>query len=107
MPAACYSLTSNEKKEFYKFLKEVKVSDGYASNISRCIQVNERKIFGLKSHDFHVIMQQFLSLAIRGVLHSNVCASIVKLYSFFKQLHFKVLKIYQLEHLQNDIIVTL
>ena len=85
----------------------MKVSDGYASNISRCIQVNERKIFGLKSHDFHVLMQQFLSLAIRGVLHKNVCASIVELYSFFKQLHSKVLKTYQLEHLQNDIIVTL
>ena len=32
--AACYSVTSNEKKEFYKFLKEVKVPDDYASNIS-------------------------------------------------------------------------
>ena len=41
LSAACHSLTSNEKKESYKFLKEVKVPDGYASNISRCIQVNE------------------------------------------------------------------
>ncbi|RVW87605.1 hypothetical protein CK203_041220 [Vitis vinifera] len=81
LPAACYSLTSNEKKEFCKFLKEVKVPDGYASNISRCVQVNERKIFGLKSHDCHVLMQQLLPLAIRGVLHKN--------------------------HLENDIIVTL
>ena len=37
LPVACYSLTSNEKKEFYKFLKEMKVPDGYASNISRCV----------------------------------------------------------------------
>ena len=56
LPAACYSLTSNEKKELCKFLKEVKVPDGYASNISWCVQVNERKIFGLKSHDCHVLM---------------------------------------------------
>ena len=53
---ACYSLTSNEKNEFCKFFKEVKVLDGYASNISRCIQVNERNIFGLKSHDCHFLM---------------------------------------------------
>ena len=53
---ACYSLTSNEKKEFCKFFKEVKVPDGYASNIYRCIQVNERNIFGLKSHDCHLLM---------------------------------------------------
>ncbi|RVW28901.1 hypothetical protein CK203_111943 [Vitis vinifera] len=105
--AACYSLTSNEKKEFCKFFKEVKVPNGYASNISRCVQVNERKIFGLKSHDCHVLMQQLLPLAIRGVLHKNVCVVIVELCSFFKQLCSKMLKIDQLEHLENDIIVTL
>ena len=48
LPVACYSLTSNEKNEFCKFFKEVKVLDGYASNISRCIQVNERKFFWIK-----------------------------------------------------------
>ena len=64
-------------------------------------------IFGLKSHDCHVLMQQLLPLAIRGVLHKNVCAAIVELCSFFKQLCSKVLKTYQLEHLQNDIIVIL
>ena len=85
LPVTCFSLTSIEKKnEFYKFLKEVKVPDGYASNISWCIQVNERNIFGLKSHDCHVFMQQLLPLAIRGVLHKNVCATIFELCSFFK-----------------------
>ena len=92
LPAACYSLTSNEKNEFCKFFKEVKVPDGYASNISQCVQVNERKIFGLKSHDCHVLMQQLLPLAIQGVLYKNVCAVIAKLCSLFKQLCFKVLK---------------
>ncbi|KAL6329567.1 hypothetical protein AAG906_022144 [Vitis piasezkii] len=85
----------------------LKVSDGYASNISRCVQVNERKIFGWKSHDCHVLMQQLFPLAIRGVLHKNVCVVIVELCSFFRQLCSKVLKTNQLEHLENDIIVTL
>ena len=57
LPIACYLLTSNKKKEFCKFFKEVNIPDGYASNITRCIQVNEREIFGLKSHDCHVLMQ--------------------------------------------------
>ncbi|KAL6345456.1 hypothetical protein AAG906_017175 [Vitis piasezkii] len=52
-------------------------------------------------------MQQLLPLAIRGVLHKNVCVVIVELCSFFKQLCSKVLKTDQLEHLENDIIVTL
>ena len=52
-------------------------------------------------------MQQLLPLTIRGVLHKNFCAAIVELCSFFKQLCSKVLKTDQLEHLQNDIIITL
>ena len=75
--------------------------------LTSLIQVRERNIFGLKSHDCHVLMQQLLPLAIHGVLHKNVCASIVELCSFVKQLCSKVLKTDQLEHLHNDIIVTL
>ena len=52
-------------------------------------------------------MQQILPLAIRGVLHKIVCAGRVELCSFFKQLCSIMLKTDQLEHLQNDIIVTL
>ena len=84
LPVVCYSLTSNEKNGFCKFFKEVKVPNGYASNISRCIQVNEIKIFELKSHDCHDLIQQLLPLAIRGVLHMNVCVAIVELCSSSK-----------------------
>ena len=107
LPVACYSLTSNEKKEFCKFFKEVKVLDSYVSNISQCVQVNERKIFGLKSYDCYILIQQLFSLAICGVLHKNVSAVIVELCSFFQQLCPKVLKTNQLKHLKNDIIITL
>ena len=107
LSVACYSLTSNENKEFCKFLKKVKVPNGYASNISQSIQVNERKIFGLKSHDCHVLMKQLFPLTIHGVPHKNFCAAIVELCSFFKQQCSKVLKTDQLEHLQNNIILTL
>ena len=85
----------------------MKVPDGYASNISQYVQVEERKIFGLKSHDCHVLMQQLLPLAIRGALDKKVCVVIVELCSFFKQLCSKVLNTNQLEHIENEIIVTL
>ena len=85
----------------------MKVPDGYASNISQYVQVEERKIFELKSHDCHVLMQQLLPLAIRGALDKNVCVVIVELCSFFKKLCSKVLNTNQLEHIENEIIVTL
>ena len=71
------------------------------------MQLNGRKIYDLKSHDCHVLLQQLLLLAIRGVLHKNVLGAIIELCNFFKQLCSKVLSTIQLQRLENDIIVTL
>ncbi|XP_028074698.1 uncharacterized protein LOC114277071 [Camellia sinensis] len=68
LPPACFSMILKEKDDFLKVLKGVKVPDGYASNISRCIQLRQRKIIGLKSHDGHILMQQLLPIALRGTL---------------------------------------
>ena len=95
------------EKRIFKILKSIKVPDGYSSNISRCVQLNEKKVYGLKSHDCHVLMQQLPSLAIRGVLHKNVCEAIIGLCNFFKQLCSKVLTTYQLQKLENDVVVNI
>ncbi|XP_071712837.1 uncharacterized protein [Rutidosis leptorrhynchoides] len=72
LPPACYSLSKNEKERFYEVLKGVKVPDGYAANISRCIQLKPPKMSNLKSHDNHILMQQLLPVAIRDVLPKHV-----------------------------------
>lgn len=43
-PYASYTLIAAKKVHFLTFLKSVKFSDGFASNISRCVNVNEGKI---------------------------------------------------------------
>ncbi|XP_010245784.1 PREDICTED: uncharacterized protein LOC104589233 isoform X1 [Nelumbo nucifera] len=86
LPAACYTLNRKEKTTFCQVLQSVKVPDGYASNISRLVQVNNRKLAGLKSHDFHVLMQQLLPIAIRRVLPKNVSSVLIDLCKFFRDL---------------------
>ena len=54
MPAACYNMTTSEKDGFLQVLKDVRVPDGYTSNISHCVHLKQCKIFGLKSHDDHI-----------------------------------------------------
>ena len=51
LPPAPYTMSPDEKKLFCEILKGVKFPDGYASNIRHNIHVNEKKIFGLKSHE--------------------------------------------------------
>ena len=44
LSTTCYSMSLQEKNIMLKMLKEVKVQDEYSSNISRCIDLKQRKI---------------------------------------------------------------
>jgi len=68
IPAACYTLSREEKYRFCKTLAEIKVPEGYSSNIRSLVSLNDLKLNGLKSHDCHVLMQQLLPIAIRSIL---------------------------------------
>lgn len=66
--ATHYTLSKKKKQEFWEFLKSVKFLNGYAFYISRCVNVNEGKVLGLKSHDCCVLLQRLLPIGIRGCL---------------------------------------
>jgi putative effector of murein hydrolase LrgA (UPF0299 family) len=61
----------------------------------------------MKSHDCHVLLTQLLSVAMRGILPSNVRHSITKLYFFFNLICSKVIDLDILEKLHANVIVTL
>ncbi|CAN6551339.1 unnamed protein product [Malus baccata var. baccata] len=86
LPPALFTLKREEKTAFCNVLSTIRVPDGYSSNLSRCVHVNERKIHGLKSHDCHVLMQQLLPLAIRPVLPKAVIMVLLELSAIFRQL---------------------
>ena len=48
-PPAAYVLTRAERRIFCHFLKSVQFSDGFASNLSRNVIEEQRRIYGLKS----------------------------------------------------------
>ena len=85
----------------------MKVPDGYAANISRCVQVKPPKNFGLKSHDNHILIQQLLSVALQNVLPKHVRSPIMKLCVYFRQLCSKVLNPCDLVQMENEIGKTL
>lgn len=107
LPLACFSMVPKEKDDFLKVLKGIKVPDGYASNISRCIKLKQRKIGGLKSHDAHVMMQQLLPIALRGSLPKKVVLPLIELCCYFREVCSKVLQIEELERLEKQIAMTL
>ncbi|XP_016470962.2 uncharacterized protein LOC107793188 [Nicotiana tabacum] len=107
LPAACYALSAEEKLKVCNFLANLKVPDAFSSNISRCVNVQEKKIHGLKCHDHHVLLQDIFLVAIRGLLPKKVCDPIIALGKFFKNIYSKCLTIEDLDILEAKIPVIL
>ena len=61
-PKAKFVLSNEQKNVVYKWIGELKMPDGYASNLRRCVNLDRRKLFGMKSHDCHVLMEMLLPI---------------------------------------------
>ncbi|XP_020098574.1 uncharacterized protein LOC109717295 isoform X1 [Ananas comosus] len=107
IPEACYTMSSQEKVLFLMILKNLKVPDGYASNISRCVNLKERTLSNLKSHDCHILMQDILPLALRAFMPKEVLAVVFELSCFFKGLCSKALNPKDLDDLEYRAPLTL
>jgi hypothetical protein len=84
-PKANYCFSSNEAKKICEWIKELKMPDGYASNLARCADVNKGQIHGMKSHDCHVFMECLLPFAFSS-LPDFVWKPLKELSQFFKGL---------------------
>ncbi|XP_020258143.1 uncharacterized protein LOC109834511 [Asparagus officinalis] len=107
LPPAPHTFSRSEKKRFCKRIYDFKGPDGYCSNIGNCITLEDCKIMRLKSHDYHVLMQQLLAIAIRGLLPKEPRKAIIRLSRFFNRLCQRAIDREKLLDLENEIIETL
>ncbi|XP_075481194.1 uncharacterized protein LOC142521906 [Primulina tabacum] len=59
-PPTCYTLRKYEKRKFCNSLFGIKVPTSYSSNMKNLVWMKDLKLVGLKSHDYHTLMQQLL-----------------------------------------------
>ena len=71
------------------------------------MQVNERKLIGMKSYDCHMLMQEYLPIALRGTLSDHVSSVIVELCDFFRIICYKDLSEVDLSFLESKVALTL
>ncbi|KAF5472304.1 hypothetical protein F2P56_009033 [Juglans regia] len=107
MSLACYMLNLHERRKFCAWLSEVKFKDGFASNIARCVNVSDKKISGMKSHDCYIFMQALLPVVIGVFLRPDVCQALIELSGFFKELCSRTLNLLVLHQLQANIPIIL
>ena len=107
MPKATYVLEQRQTRDVYQWLKLLKFPDGYVSNISRCVKLDEQRIYGMKSHDCHVFMQRLVSLAFRDMLDKPIWGAISELSKFFRALCAFQVRSNDMLSLEDDIVVTI
>ena len=71
-PRASFVLEKNAQLLVYKWLKSLRFLDGHASNISRLVNMEECRLYGMKSNDCHVFMQTLIPLAYRDLLPKGI-----------------------------------
>ena len=104
--AASYTLSKVEKIKICKMLSVLKVPDGYFSNLRNCVSMEKLKLYGLKSYDYHTLIQQILPLTLRGLLNKNMRSTITRLSLFFNALCSKVVDTCNLSFLQEELLKT-
>ncbi|XP_031127651.1 uncharacterized protein LOC116029751 [Ipomoea triloba] len=99
LPPAAHTLSRKEKISFCECLRRVKVPQWYSSNINRLVNIQDLKLVGLKSHDCHALMQQLLSVAVRGILPKKLRYTVIRLCFFFNAICAKVIDLDKLDEL--------
>jgi len=71
-PKANFVLDKNAQLLIYQWLKNLCFPYGLASNISRLVNLEDCRLYGIKSHDYYVFMQILISLAYRDLLPKGI-----------------------------------
>lgn len=107
-PDAPFTMSKDQKEIFCSVIQNLRTPDGYASNISRCVNMKDCTLTGLKSHDNHILLHDILPVALQSCYPSkDVMKVVVQLSNFFKKLCSKVIDVAELEQLQDSIVMTL
>ncbi|XP_076884504.1 uncharacterized protein LOC143533696 [Bidens hawaiensis] len=105
-PHADFTLTKDECVQFCKFIKSVRLPDGYASNISRCV-MDHNTLGGMKTHDCHILLQKILPVGILPFLNKEIRATLIEFCQFFQKICSKTLYAKELEDMKTGIVIIL
>jgi len=101
-PKANYTLTKDETKIVFRWIKELRMPDGYSSNLARCADTEKGSIHHMKSHDCQVFMETLLPIAFSS-LPMHVLNPLIEISHFFKDLCSTILKEDSIRRLEENI----
>jgi hypothetical protein len=103
-PRASFVLEKNAKLLVYKWLKSLHFLDEHASNISKLVNIEDCRLYGMKSHDCHVFMQTLIPLTFRDLLPKGICDAVTETSHFFRDICSSKLNVDHIKRLQTNIV---
>ena len=105
---APYTLSRPEKDLIFKTSYNLKVPIGFGANWRHKVSLDDGQLKNLKSHDYHVIMQQLLPMLLMHTFESQrpLRAAIRQLSIFFNVLCSKVIDRIELSKMKEFIVET-
>jgi len=100
---ASFVLEKNAQLLVYKWLKSLRFLDGHASNISRLVNTEECRLYGIKSHDCHVFMQTLIPLAFCDLLPKGIWDALMEINHFFRDICSSKLNVDHTQYLSHTI----
>ena len=100
MPHASYVLTPDDKAKVLRILKNLRTPSNYVSALHK--KISQGKLSGLKSHDFHVLLQQILPLCFRKISNKALARAVIRLGRVFRKLCAKSVNRDEKEELKAD-----
>jgi len=80
MPHASYVLTGDDKAKVLRVMKSLKTPKDYVLALHK--KISKGKLSGLKSHDFHMLLQQILPLCYRKISNKALAMAIFGLANY-------------------------
>jgi hypothetical protein len=87
--------------------EKIKFPDGYAAGLKRAVNLKTGKLIGLKSHDFHILMERIILVMFRGYMPDAMWQAITELSYFYRKICAKEISKNMMEKLEKEIPVLL
>ena len=104
-PLAPYCLKRQEREEIFQWLKKLRFPDRYAANIKRAVNLDTGKLVGLKSHDYHILIERLVPVMFRGYFSPDVWKIFAELSYFYKQICAKEISKKLMLRFEKEIVV--
>ena len=106
MPHAPYVLRPEDKRRVLETIKKVHVPSGHCANFAKLVNLEKGKLQFMKSHDWHVLIEEILPDALRGSLAEGPRVAVIRLGHCFKRFCEKVIRVSDLPALQTYVAET-